>query len=199
MKIYDYKTFFENKLKELAKGTHILDVGGGSPFQKAMSEYKEIFQGKRFQTLDIAPEYKPDIVGDIHNMPIRNESIDGVLCLSVLEHVHDPARAVAEIHRILRQGGKTLIYTHFIYPYHARPGIYEDYFRFTEHGLRELFKHFSKIEIKKQGGYFRAMFFFMPGQALLKPVWEPIAYVLDKLFQTEKRSTTCGFYVYAIK
>lgn len=197
--IYDYERFFEEKLKELAKESYILDVGGGSPFQKGMAKYKKIFEGKNFKTLDVSPEYKPDIVGDIHNLPLDDGGVGAILCKSVLEHLEDPAKAVSEMRRVLKPGGKILIYTHFVYPYHARRGIYKDYFRFTEDGLRHLFRDFKKVEIKKEGGYFRAMCFFMPAQAILKPLWEPIAYALDKFFQTEKRTTTCGFYLYAVK
>ena len=196
---YDYEKFFEEKLRELAKESYILDVGGGHPFQKGMSRFKYLFKEKNFKTLDSSPDYKPDIVGDIHNLPLADASVGAILCKSVLEHLEDPARAVFEMHRVLKPGGKILLYTHFIYPYHARRGIYKDCFRFTEDGLRYLFKSFKKIEIKKEGGYFRALCFFMPAQARLKLLWEPIAYFLDKALQTEKRTTTCGFYLYAIK
>lgn len=196
---YDFIQFFEEKLRELAKCERILDVGGGRPFQKRMAPYRAWFEGKNFETLDISPVYQPTIVGDVHAMPLSGESVDAILSLSVLEHLHDPARAMEEMRRVLKKGGKILLYTHFIYPYHARAGVYQDYFRFTEEGLRRLFKDFSHVELKKQGGYFRALGFFMPFQARLKRLWEPAAYCLDKLFQTEKRSTTAGYYVYAIK
>lgn len=197
--IYDYERFFEEKLRGLAKESYILDVGGGHPFQKGMFRFKSIFEGKNFKTLDVSPGYKPDIVGDIHNLPLADSGVGAILCKSVLEHLEDPVKAVSEMLRVLKPGGKILVYTHFVYPYHARPGVYKDYFRFTEDGLRYLFRDFKSVEIKKEGGYFRAMCFFMPAQAVLKPLWEPIAYALDKLFQTEKRTTTCGFYLYAIK
>lgn len=196
---YDFTRFFEEKLKELAQCERILDVGGGRPFQKRMAPYQGWFKGKTYETLDISPEYQPTIVGDVHDMPLPAESVDAILSLSVLEHLHDPARAMEEMRRVLKNGGKILLYTHFVYPYHARAGVYRDYFRFTEEGLRHLFRNFSHVEVKKQGGYFRALGFFMPFQARLKWFWEPAAYCLDKLFQTEKRSTAAGFYVYAIK
>lgn len=196
---YDYEKFFEDKLTELVKENYILDVGGGEPFQKGMAKHRKIFYGKNYKTLDSSPEYKADIVGDIHALLMADGSVGAIICKSVLEHLEDPQKAAKEIYRVLRPGGKALVYTHFIYPYHARNGVYKDFFRFTEDGMRYLFRDFGEIEIKKEGGYFRAIFFFMPGQALLKPIWEPLAYFLDKLFGTEKRSTTCGFYLYAVK
>ena len=196
---YDYIRFFEEKLRELANEASVLDVGGGHPFQKRLAKYKDWFSGKRFETLDASPAYKPTIVGDIHNLPLKEKSIDAILCLSVLEHLHDPSKAVAELHRVLKIGGKLLAYTHFVYPYHARSEIYDDYFRFTETAIRHLFRNFSHLEIKKQGGYFEAMMFFLPGQARLKFILQPIAYFLDKIFRMETRTTTAGFYIYAVK
>lgn len=196
---YDYIKFFESKLKELSRENFILDVGGGSPFQKKMAKYRNLFVGKRYETLDVSPEYKPTILGDIHNLPLADNSVDAILCNSVLEHVQGPEKAVNEMWRVLKENGKILVFTHFIYPYHAREGIYGDFFRFSEESLRHLFRSFSKIETKKEGGYFRAMMFFLPFQARLRPIWEPVAYFLDKLFKTEKRTTTAGYYLYAEK
>ena len=196
---YDYEKFFEEKLKELAKEDRVIDIGGGEPFQKGMAPYKRLFEGKKFETLEPAPELNPDIVGDIHNLPIKDNSIPAIICKSVLEHLEDPKKAVEELYRVLKPGGKALVYTHFIYPYHARKGAYGDYFRFTDEGLKYLFRDFSIVEVKKQGGYFRAMMFFVPFQARLKFVLGPMAYVFDKLLRTEKRSTTAGYYIYAVK
>ena len=176
-----------------------MDAGGGNPFQKYMAKYKDWFSGVRYETLDISKKYSPTILGDIHSIPLEDKSVDGILCLSVLEHLHDPRSAVREMNRVLQDGGKLLAYTHFIYPYHARNGIYEDYYRFTETALCDLFKDFSNVEIKKQGGYFRSMMFFLPFQSKLKFFLEPVAYILDKIFKTEKRSTTAGFYIYCEK
>ncbi len=197
--MYDYRKFFEEKLKEVAKENYILDVGGGHPFQKKLASYQDFFKGKRYETLDFSPEYKPTIVADVHNIPLVEGSVDAILCLSVLEHLYNPQKAIDEIYRVLKKGGQFLGYTHFIYPYHARQGIYGDYFRFTDEGLNHLFNKFSKVELKKDGGYFKAVCFFLPYQAKLKWLWEPIAYFFDKLFKTEKRTTTAAFYIYAIK
>ena len=196
---YDWEQWFKDRLCKLSCEERILDVGGGHPFQKRMAQYQHLFEGKRYETLDNSPRYHPTIVGDAHHIPLPDASVNAVLSLSTLEHLEDPKRAVEELHRVLASGGKALIYTHFIYPYHARGGVYGDYFRFTEEALRFLFRQFRQVELKKQGGYFRAMFFFTPFQRYTRPLGEPIAYVLDKVFKTEYRSTTAGYYVYAVK
>lgn len=196
---YDYDKFFEEKVKEIAQCDHIVDVGGGHPFQKRLANFRDLFTGKKYLTMDSAPEYGPDVVGDAHSLPFGDSSIGAMLSISVFEHLHDPKKAAEEIYRVLKPGGKLLLYTHFIYPYHARRGIYSDYFRFTDEGLAHLFKNFSHIELKKHGGYFRAMGFFLPFQAKWRKIWEPVAYYLDKIFKTELKTTTAGYYIYAVK
>lgn len=196
---YDYDKFLEEKLREISKENKVLDIGSGHPFQKRLAKFKDLFANTTYETFDSAAQYNPTHVGDIHNMPFSESSLPAVICLSVFEHLYNPQKAADELHRVLKNGGKALIYTHFIYPYHGRQGVYSDYFRFTEEGLRHIFKKFSKIEIKKQGGYFRAMGFFLPMQARFRFLWEPITYFLDKVFKTETRMTTAGYYIYLVK
>lgn len=196
---YGYQKFFEVKLREIAKAESVLDVGGGERFQKDLNRYRELFRHTDYKTLDVEPRYRPDIVATIYEIPVADNSIGAIICKSVLEHLDDPGRAVAEMRRVLEPGGKILLYVPFIYPYHARPGVYKDYFRFSEDALRHLFRDFRNVEIQKVGGYFRALMFFLPYQHRLKVVLEPVAYLLDKLFGRERGSTTAGYYLYAIK
>lgn len=194
---YSYTKFFEEKLKELARESRVIDVGGGQPFQKDMASYKSWFVKTRFETVDAA-EWNPTIVGDIYHLPFHDNEIPAILCKSVMEHLAEPHRAVQEMYRVLRPGGKLLVYTHFIYPYHARSGSYGDFFRFTEEGLHFLFRDFSRVEVKKHGGMFRAGLKFLPIPKFLALLLEPPAYVFDSLLG-ETRSTTAGYYLYAIK
>ena len=196
---YDHEIFLEEKLKEIAKEYRVLDIGSGLPFQKRLAKYKSLFLNSKYETFDSATQYNPTYVGDVHNLPFTTGSLPAIICLSVFEHLYNPQKAADEIHRALKDGGKALIYTHFVYPYHGRKGVYSDYFRFTEEGLRHIFSKFSKIEIKKQGGYFRALGFFLPMQAKFRFFWEPVTYLLDKLFRTETRMTTAGYYIYLVK
>lgn len=46
---------------------------------------------------------------DIINTKFPNNSFDFILCIHVLEHIEDDIRAMMEIHRILRKGGKAII------------------------------------------------------------------------------------------
>src|SRR5262245_63936790 len=119
-------------LETLASGARIIDIGAG---------------GRRINpqvmTFDMFPGPDVDFVGDIHCMPIENESFDCVICTGTLEHVRDPWQAVREIFGILKPGG----FVHFDVPllqgYHADP---TDYWRFTLDGLKLLCQCFQEIE-----------------------------------------------------
>lgn len=195
----NYKQFIDLKIKEISKEKIILDVGGGDPFTKWLNSYKDLFKDSDYKTMDYDISTGADIIGDIHNIPLPADSIDAIICHSVLEHVINPTKAVEELYRILRPGGKIFVHVPSIYPYHARKGHYGDYWRFFDDILGELFKGFSRVEIVKRGGYFKALFFFIPMQHRLRFIIDPLSDILDKVFQTEKRTTTSGYYVYAIK
>lgn len=188
----DYSEFENECMQRVASCKVVLDVGGGSRFQKGMQKYQELFKNVQYQTLDVSKDFSPDIVGDIHAIPLPDSSVDAVICRSVLEHVVNPALAVSEMYRILKPGGLLFVQVPSIYPYHARTGhgAYPDYWRFFDSTLVLLLKDFSHIEIKKHGGWFHAMLFFFPGQARLKPLIEPVVNVLDLMFKTTEKTTT---------
>lgn len=197
--MYNYKKFIYEKIQDVTLGKNILDIGGGKRFQKWLSEYEPLFANCDYKTMDCDEKSGADIVGDIHNIPLKDASIDGIICHSVLEHVENPIKAVQEMKRILAVGGKIFVHVPSIYPYHARKGYYPDYWRFFDDTLNFLFKDFKNVEIVKRGGYFKALFFFIPFQHRLRFVIDPMADFLDKVFNTEFRSTTSGYYIYAVK
>jgi SAM-dependent methyltransferase len=89
--------------------------------------------------IDINPEYRPDVVGDIEGpLGLRDASFDTVLALDVLEHVRRPFRAVAEVTRVLKPGGTLFLTVPFCYPRHGT-----EYYRFTELGLRDMLEGFD--------------------------------------------------------
>ena len=60
-------------------------------------------------------------------------------------------------YNVLKKKGKCILTTHMAQVIHGEP---HDYFRFTEYGLKELFKNFSYIEVKPNGGALLAIFQF---------------------------------------
>jgi SAM-dependent methyltransferase len=112
-----------------------LDIGCGSDI------YGDLFPERT--TLDIAKRegVKVDIIADAHNLHmVQSASYDIVLCAEVLEHLHTPEKAIAEMRRVLKPGGLLLLTTRFIFPLHDVP---QDYFRYTKYGLQHLLRDFS--------------------------------------------------------
>lgn len=197
----DFRAFEEASMRTLAQGRVILDVGGGSRFMKGMKKFEPLFVNCDYKTMDVSADYHPDIVGDIHAIPLADASVDGVICRSVLEHVERPYDAAREMIRILKPGGYAFVQVPSIYPYHARTGhgAYPDHWRYFESGLRLLFKDCSSVEIVKHGGWFRAMSFFLPAQARLRFILDLLADFFDRLFSTGRRTTTSFYSVLARK
>lgn len=122
----------QRTLELLPAGARILDVGAGG---------RRITPG--VVTFDAVPGPEVDIVGDLHQMDLADDSFDCVFCTGTLEHVQDPWTAVREIHRVLKPGGLAHIDVPFIQGYHADP---HDYWRFTLEGLRLICRCFEEID-----------------------------------------------------
>ncbi len=193
------KNFIEHAVRQVAQEKNIIDVGGGERFTKWLAPYEALFKGKTYRTLDSDPTTHPDILGSVSDIPLEDASADAILCSSVLEHIPDPLRAFSEIKRILRPGGILFFYVPSLYPYHARLGHYGDYWRFFNDTINELCRDFSSVEVRKRGGYFLALSFFVPFQHRMRPLLNFIAQSLDLLLKTKQRTTTAGFYVLARK
>lgn len=73
-------------------------------------------------------------------VPIDDRSCDAVLSTQALEHVSDPELYLAECFRALKPGGRLLLSTHGVMPYHPDP---DDYWRWTCAGL--------KLAVARQG------------------------------------------------
>ncbi|MEK7639428.1 MAG: class I SAM-dependent methyltransferase [Patescibacteria group bacterium] len=118
----------------------ILDIGGGHAENN--HSYGDIFPNRH--TLDIDPLRKPDTVGDVHQLPFGDGSFDHILCTEVLEHLHTPQRAIDEMHRVLRENGRLILTTRFVFPIHDAPN---DFYRYTKYGLRHLLRAWDIEEL----------------------------------------------------
>ncbi len=125
------------RVRHHAHGT-LLDVGCGSRV------FASLFRGHadRYLGLDLpgSPEYnyaRPDVFGDAMELPVRDASVDTVLCLSTLEQVPDPARVLAEMRRVLAPGGVAIVEFIQLVPVYPRS---PDLWRFTRPGLDRLLR-----------------------------------------------------------
>ncbi len=106
----------------------VFDYGcGGAP-------YADLFRNCRsYVKADLVPGPLVDrLLGEDGLTREPEASYDWVFSTQVLEHVPEPARYLAECHRLLRPGGELLLTTHGFYPEHGCPF---DFHRWTSEGL----------------------------------------------------------------
>ena len=122
--------------------------------------------GQKSLHIDIVQSNSPDIVGDLHCIPLLDESVDTVVSIAVLEHTHYPWIVTQEFYRVLRPGGHGVIAVPFLQPQHACPN---DFVRFTENGLVDLMKYvgFEILEVSHVHHF---------GQTLAWLLWEYLEY-----------------------
>ncbi len=106
-------------LSLLDSGEKLLDVGSGSGslMFKARDRFKEVY-GIDISTsrVEEAKKNATERFGNLNNLKFSacninekiafpNNMFDAVTCIAVIEHVFDPYFVIAEIHRVLKQGG----------------------------------------------------------------------------------------------
>jgi SAM-dependent methyltransferase len=119
-------------------------------FHSLADRYARLIAGGGYTGLEIGIDAHPAVVGDAHRLPFCDGVMDGVLMVSVLEHLYDPIRAVDEVLRVLKPGGIFFSYAPFYHPFHASP---HDYFRFTVEGYRYMLRGFSEKRLISGGNY----------------------------------------------
>lgn len=148
----------------LPAGAVVLDAGAGE------SRFRPHFARHRYLALDSTqgdPRWDYSglhLVGDLLDLPLREDSCDAALNIVVLEHTPDPQRATRELCRVLRAGGRLLLVVPMIWEIHQAP---HDYFRFTRYGLERLLATagFEVVRLRPLGGFFwlvgRYSFYFL--------------------------------------
>ncbi len=129
----------------------VIDLGCGTmPFRSCVSDAVSVYHG-----LDIAPKSAAiTLIGDVQNLSmLADASYDSAICLEVLEHLPEPALAVAEMQRILKPGGTLIISVPHLSRLHDLP---HDYYRFTHLGLRHILEKqgFTILELHTKGSLF---------------------------------------------
>lgn len=136
-----------NELRSVAPAPRLLIIGGGGVGDGAAALYED--DRVRVIGTDIYQSTHTTVVADGHQLPFKDESVDGVWIQAVLEHVLDPAQVVAEIHRVLGKDGVVFANTPFMQQVHE--GAY-DFTRFTLSGHRWLFRNFDLLEAGTSAG-----------------------------------------------
>jgi len=197
------ETFFREKITKIFKDKKtVIDIGGGlriNPDKNNRGIHNpwavELAAKSDYKILDKVPDYNPDIVGDVHNLPFPDNSVDALLCIYLLEHVEEPHKAVKEIYRSLKPGGYCFIQVPFIFYYHPMKGYYKDYFRFTRDGLEYLCKDFSSVEIVNERGALSTVMNMFPLFSKHTRFFE----MIDRWIGKDNSEQTSGFCVFCIK
>lgn len=112
----------------------VLDAGcGRGGWRRTIEQYSSTYE-----SVDVAPRgtHVPTWIADVCDMPdVPANRFDTVVCHQVLEHVSQPWRALAELHRVTKPGGTIILSVPHLNRLHELP---HDYFRFTQAGTRSL-------------------------------------------------------------
>lgn len=128
----------------------VLDIGAGYEDIKEFLEMSnDVFR------LDMDRKGRPDVFGDAGNLPVKEKSFDTILCLQVLEHTPNPEKIVKEANKVLKYNGIFIVSVPMAWAIHMQ----EDYYRFTEDGLKYILESngFEIIKLEDQGGFFTVL------------------------------------------
>jgi len=198
--------FFKEKIgKIFADKKTIIDIGGGlrvikeknNRYDKSREWIRPLIKKTDYKILDPVPDYNPDIVGDIHNLPFQDNSVDAIICIAVLEHVENPILACKEMHRVLRPGGYCFIYVPFLFYYHAEKGYYGDYWRFTPDSIGFMCRKFAKLETSAVRGALETWIHLSPLGRL--SVTLLFARLIDRITGKTKSHQVSGYNVFLVK
>jgi hypothetical protein len=155
---------------KLSETAIVLDIGcGDGPYHRFFSP-KITYVGLDYPPSTssgmsvVAARTSSDLIplhGSGEAIPIKNDSIDMVLCTQVLEHAENPSYLIAEINRVLKRGSTVLLSTHGVMPYHPCPN---DYWRWTKAGLLRLFDCFDDVKVTDMGSTSGALLFLLEDQ-----------------------------------
>jgi ubiquinone/menaquinone biosynthesis C-methylase UbiE len=152
---------YEFALARIGPDDSLLEVGTGAGcFSEMVLGKCKDFTGLEydpgaFQTTSKRLQGHGKVVqGDAQALPFPSESFSVIVCLEVLEHLHNYRQAVSEIHRCLKPEGHVIVSV----PYRRRGGTNPgNRFHIYEPGEAELVeafrRHFSEVDVFYQ--YFK--------------------------------------------
>lgn len=202
----NWDIFFRDKCIEIFSSSKVvIDFGGGLRLDTGKSNRVDsknawLYDYSKkvdYKIIDLVPDYNPDIVGDIQDIPFGNESIDAIFCLAVLEYVMNPIKAMEELYRVLKPGGKLLIYVPFLFYYHAEKGYFKDYWRFTTDTIEMLSKPFDHCEVMPVRLPIETTLYLTPLGRISFLL--SICRKLDKIFYKSGSKQVSGHYVFLVK
>jgi SAM-dependent methyltransferase len=114
-----WRTLLYETLSSLTLNGRVLDVGGGT----RKSSYLSLLRVEgQLDSLNIDRDRAPTFIADLNQpLPIATATYDTLLSLNTLEHVREDVFALREMTRILKPGGRMLLFIPFLYRVHGSP------------------------------------------------------------------------------
>jgi len=205
-------------LKKLKNNCILLDAGAGMQKYEQYCKHLEYVSqdfgkfegGSHFRNNGMIQDWNATncrIISDICMIPVNDETYDYVLCTEVFEHIPDPPRALAELTRVLKVGGKILITVPFSSYYHQEPYFYSTglssyWFEFY---ARE--NNLQICDIHANGNYYTSqaqevVISCLTGPCMVRPLHLVLAfpyliylYLADKIFSFPMPRRPWGYFV----
>ncbi|HEV2592921.1 MAG TPA: class I SAM-dependent methyltransferase [Gaiellaceae bacterium] len=110
----------------LPSGARVVDVGCGRG-----NHVRGLTERFGFDVVGVDPYAEPpNVVGVIEKLPFADGQFDLVWCRDMIEHVDDLPLAFSELRRVLRPGGRAMVYSMFVTEL-LEPNEADEFFRLT--------------------------------------------------------------------
>lgn len=141
------RSFIERHARLL--GNDVLEVGSRQHVPNAWWVVNRDLAVGDWLGMDMQPGDGVDVVADVNSMPSEWKGrFTGLVCSEVLEHVARPWKALPRLYRVIRPGGYAIFTTLQCFPVHGFP---DDFYRFTESGLRLLLEDAGFVDVVVEG------------------------------------------------
>lgn len=147
--------------------------------EPSLKGFLQSLSPEAYKTADINPG-RADYALNIEKIDLPDASFDVVVCNHVLEHV-DPAKALSEIHRILKPGGRAVLTVPLVDAWgdsYENPSVTTDEGREVHFGQRDHIRIFGRdfdhkieaagfaLEVMTANGADSAKYRLMPGESV---------------------------------
>jgi ubiquinone/menaquinone biosynthesis C-methylase UbiE len=172
--MYYWKEFITDINKDIFEGAIVFDAGAGDGHWRKNLPSNINYISMDLGVGDAEVDYSHlDIKGDLRQIPLADNSVDIIICIQVLEHLPEPWKAIEEMHRILKPGGKIFASCPQGEPQHQVP---YDFYRYTVYGLRSIFEQYRfKID------------FIIPQTGNFAKIRNDIYHSADKMIESKRK------------
>lgn len=183
-----WRRLLYKKVANIELGGEVLDLGG-----MRNADYQGLFKGTN--KIYVANYGKGDMDYNFDfekKFPIPDNKFNFILSFNVLEHIFNYNNVLSESNRILKENGKLIMTTPFLFQKHPCPN---DYWRFTKECLYKILQNngFGEIEIKEIGtGIFSTIIQLKTGLFKFFGLYDlaiKLGLFFDKLFREGKRGS----------